>query len=64
MNESELQRVVEIRRQCLRAAVRSNDPWAARSYQRRLAEALTALRQARVVAEAEYAAFENDINPS
>ena len=67
MNESQLKRQTDILRQCLRAALLRNDPWAARSYRRRLSEAEgapVALRDARLGVAAELTAFENEINPS
>lgn len=67
MIEAQKQKEAEIARQCLRAALRQNNPWAARNYQRMLSkaeEALAELRRARLTAEAEQAAFGNEINPS
>ena len=66
MTEAQLQRQVDIVRQCLRAALLRDDPWAARSYRRRLLtaeEALNALRQARLALKAEQDAFEKTSIP-
>ena len=65
MNELKLQRQANIVRQCLRAALLQNDRRAARRYRLQLlkAEALAALRQARLAEEVDQATFEIDINP-